>query len=101
MTLVSMNRAGSGPPPPVGVRTGGMSSMTAWNMLVSLTLAAVTAPVSGTPLPSQTRWSLLPGLPRSTDLRPRAPSRLARMLMVSTLARSPSSRPCSPRRSRT
>ncbi len=39
----------------------GMSSMTASNMVVSLTLAAVTAAVSGSPLASQTRWSLLPG----------------------------------------
>src|SRR5215207_5034186 len=39
-------------------------------MVVSLTLAAVTTAVSGTPLPSQTRWSLLPGLPRSTGCAP-------------------------------
>src|SRR5215216_3909209 len=39
-------------------------------MVVSLTLAAVTAAVSGSPLASQTRWSLLPGLPRSTGFAP-------------------------------
>jgi hypothetical protein len=39
-------------------------------MVVSLTLAAVTAAVSGSPPPSQTRWSLLPGLPRSTGFAP-------------------------------
>jgi hypothetical protein len=55
---------------PDGVRIGGTSSRTAWNMLVSLTLAAVTAAVSGSPPPSQTRWSLLPGLPRSTGFAP-------------------------------
>jgi pimeloyl-ACP methyl ester carboxylesterase len=43
-----------------------MSSTTAWNKVVSATLAAVTTTVSGSPLPSQTGWSLLPGLPRST-----------------------------------
>jgi hypothetical protein len=55
---------------PAGVRTGGMSSTIAWNMVVSLTLAAVTTAVSGSPPPSQTRWSLLPGLPRSTGFAP-------------------------------
>jgi hypothetical protein len=39
-------------------------------MMVSLTLAAVTAAVSGSPSPSQTTWSLLPGLPRSTGFAP-------------------------------
>src|SRR5215217_3077950 len=47
-----------------------MSSTTAWNMVVSLTLAAVTTAVSGSPLASQARWSLLPGLPRSTGFAP-------------------------------
>src|SRR5215217_5429540 len=47
-----------------------MSSTMAWNMVVSLTLAAVTTAVSGSPRPSQTRWSLLPGLPRSTGFAP-------------------------------
>src|SRR5215218_7930109 len=47
-----------------------MSPMTAWNMVVSLILAAVTTAVSGSPPPSQTRWSLLPGLPRSTGFAP-------------------------------
>jgi len=51
---------------PAGVRTAGTSSRTASNVLVSLTLAAV----SGSPPPSQTRWSLLPGLPRSTGFAP-------------------------------
>jgi hypothetical protein len=55
---------------PDGVRTGGMSSTTAWNIVVSATLAAVTTAVSGSPPPSQTRWSLLPGLPRSTGFAP-------------------------------
>src|SRR5215216_2791525 len=55
---------------PAGVRTGAMSSSTAANMVVSLTLAAVTTAVSGSPPPSQTRWSLLPGLPRSTGFAP-------------------------------
>jgi hypothetical protein len=32
-----------------GVRTGGMSFTTAWNMLVSATLAAVTTTVSSSP----------------------------------------------------
>jgi hypothetical protein len=44
---------------------------TAWNMVVSVTLAAVTTAASGSPLASQTRWSLLPGLPRSTGFAPR------------------------------
>jgi hypothetical protein len=39
-------------------------------MVVSLTLAAVTTAVRGSPPPSQTRWSLLPGLPRSTGFAP-------------------------------
>jgi hypothetical protein len=39
-------------------------------MVVSLRLAAVTTAVRGSPLPSQTRWSLLPGLPRSTGFAP-------------------------------
>jgi hypothetical protein len=47
-----------------------MSWTTAWNMVVSLTFAAVTTAVSGSPPPSQTRWSLLPGLPRSTGFAP-------------------------------
>jgi hypothetical protein len=51
-------------------RTGGTLSSTAWNMVVSPTLAAVTTAVSGSPPPSQTRWSLLPGLPRSTGFAP-------------------------------
>jgi hypothetical protein len=55
---------------PEGVRTGGMSSTTAASMVTSATLAAVTAAVRGSPLPSQTRWSLLPGLPRSTGFAP-------------------------------
>ena len=45
-------------------------------MVVSTVLAAVTAAVSGRPPPSQTRWSLFPGLPRSTGLRPRGPPAL-------------------------
>jgi hypothetical protein len=40
-----------------GVRIGGTSSTTAWNMVVSLTLAAVTTAVSGSPLASQIRCS--------------------------------------------
>src|SRR5829696_6744256 len=47
-----------------------MSSTTASNMVVSLTLAAVTTTLSDTPPSSQTRWSLLPGLPRSTGFAP-------------------------------
>jgi hypothetical protein len=39
-------------------------------MVVSLTLAAVTTTLSGSPPPSQTRWTLLPGLPRSTGFAP-------------------------------
>jgi hypothetical protein len=49
-------------------------------------LAAVTATVSGRPLPSQTRWRLDPGLPRSTGFAPAWSPPLARTLMVSTLA---------------
>jgi hypothetical protein len=45
-------------------------------MVVSATLAAVTTAVSGSPPPSQTRWSLDPGLPRSTGLRPHGPPTL-------------------------
>jgi hypothetical protein len=56
---------------PAGVRTGGMSATTAWNVVVvSLTLAAVTTAVSGTPPSSQTSCSLVPGLPRSTGFAP-------------------------------
>jgi hypothetical protein len=40
------------------------------HMVVSLTLAAVTPAASGSPPPSQTRWTLLPGLPRSTGFAP-------------------------------
>src|SRR5215217_1554464 len=47
-----------------------MSSTMAWNMVVSLTLAAVTTAVSGSPLASQIRCSLDPGLPRSTGFAP-------------------------------
>src|SRR4029453_19216891 len=50
-----------------------MSATTAWNRVVSFTLAAVTTAARGSPPPSQTRWSLLPGLPRSTGLRPHGP----------------------------
>jgi hypothetical protein len=50
-----------------------MSSTTAASMVTSATLAAVTAAVSGSPLPSQTRWSLLPGLHDRPDLRPPGP----------------------------
>jgi hypothetical protein len=54
------------------------------------------------PLPSRTSCSLLPGLPRSTGWGANLlPPRLARTLMVSTLARDQSSRPCSPSRSKT
>jgi hypothetical protein len=38
--------------------------------VVSLMVAAVTAAVNGNPVASQTRWSLLPGLPRSTGFAP-------------------------------
>src|SRR5215217_324266 len=55
---------------PAGVRIGGRSATTAWNMVVSLPLAAVTTAVSGGPPASQPRWSLLPGLPRSTGFAP-------------------------------
>src|SRR5215218_6407660 len=48
-----------------------MSATTAWNTVVSLTLAAVTTAVRGSPLPSQTKCSLDPGLPRSTGFAPR------------------------------
>jgi hypothetical protein len=58
---------------PDGVRIGGTSSRTAWNIVVPLTLAAVTAAVSGSPPPSQTRRNLLPGLPRSTGFAPTWP----------------------------
>jgi hypothetical protein len=44
--------------------------MTAASMVVSVTLAAVTTAASGSPPPSQTRCSLLPGLPRSTGFAP-------------------------------
>src|SRR5829696_1090382 len=47
-----------------------MSATTAWNMVVSLILAAVTTAVSGSPPPSHTKCSLLPGLPRSTGFAP-------------------------------
>jgi hypothetical protein len=39
-------------------------------MVTSGMLAAVTTEVSGSPLPSQARWSLDPGLPRSTGFAP-------------------------------
>ena len=39
-------------------------------MMVSARLAAVTTTASGSPPPSQTRWSLDPGLPRSTGFAP-------------------------------
>jgi hypothetical protein len=39
-------------------------------MVASVTLAAVTAAAGGSPLPSQTSWSLDPGLPRSTGFAP-------------------------------
>jgi hypothetical protein len=55
---------------PAGVRIGGTSSTTAWNTVVSLTLAAVTTAVRGSPPPSQTKCSLDPGLPRSTGFAP-------------------------------
>jgi hypothetical protein len=64
---VGVDLAGPGAPPG-GLRTAGMSSTTAWNKVVSAMLVAVTTTVSGSPLPSQTRWSLLPGLPRSTGI---------------------------------
>jgi hypothetical protein len=53
-----------------GVSTAGTSSGSASNSRVSLTLAAVTAAVSGRPRPSLTRCSLDPGLPRSTGCAP-------------------------------
>src|SRR4029450_3479238 len=65
-------------------------------MMVSPALAAVTTGVSGRPLASQPRWSLLPGLPRSTGLRPPGPPRLARPLMVSPLACGHATRPPPP-----
>jgi hypothetical protein len=68
-----MDRGGPSAPPPSRGPDRGMSATTAWNMVVSLTLAAVTTAVRGRPLPSQTRWSLLPGLPRSTGLCPHGP----------------------------
>jgi hypothetical protein len=68
--LVSMDRARPSAPLPRGVSTGGTSSSTAWNIVVSATLAAVTTAVSGSPLPSQTRCSLDPALPRSTGFAP-------------------------------
>ena len=76
--------------------------MTAWNAVVSLTLAAVTTAVRGSPPPSQTKCSLDPGLPRSAGFCVHVvPPRLARMLAESTLTRSQSTWPCSPRRSKT
>jgi hypothetical protein len=47
-----------------------MSSTIASSMITSGTLAAVTATARGNPCPSQTRWSLDPGLPRSTGFAP-------------------------------
>ena len=94
-----MNLGGAGAPPPRRCPDRRKVGHDGLEQVVSLTLAAVTTAARGSPPPSQTRWSLVPGLPRSTDLRPRGPPRLARTLMVSTLARSQSSRPCSPRRS--
>jgi hypothetical protein len=44
--------------------------MTAASMVTSETLAAVTTAVSGSPLLSQARWILDPGLPRSTGFAP-------------------------------
>jgi hypothetical protein len=54
---------------PDGVRTGGMSSTMAWNMVVSLALAAVTAAARGSPPPSQTRATAADLLPGAGDSR--------------------------------
>ena len=70
IALVSVQLAGSGPPPPGWVSTAGTSSKTAASMVTSEMLAAVTTAVSGSPLPSQARWILDPGLPRSTGFAP-------------------------------
>jgi hypothetical protein len=57
--LVRVDGAGPAAPRPLGVGTAGTASISASNMVLSLTLAAVTATVSGgRPLPSKTRWSL-------------------------------------------
>jgi hypothetical protein len=55
---------------PEGPSTAGTSANNASNIVASLTLAAVTATASGRPWPSVTRWSLEPGLPRSTGFAP-------------------------------
>jgi hypothetical protein len=56
--------------PPAGVRTLGMSSSSASNTAASGVLAAVTSSDSGMPPPSFARWSLEPGLARSTGFAP-------------------------------
>jgi hypothetical protein len=101
IALIGVNLGGSGAAPPrrradrrdVGQQRcehGGIGEV-----------AAVTTAASGSPPPSQTRCSLLPGLPRSTGFAPtHGPPRLAPTLMVPTLARDQSSRPCAPNRSR-
>jgi hypothetical protein len=47
-----------------------MSSSSAWNTAASGVLAAVTSSHSGNPVPSAARWSLHPGLARSTGFAP-------------------------------
>jgi hypothetical protein len=61
---------GGGPAAQSAYGLAGMSSTIAWNVVVPVTLAAVTAAVGGSPPPSQARWSLDPGLPRSTGFAP-------------------------------
>jgi hypothetical protein len=68
--LVGVNLLGAAAPTADRVRTLGMSSSSAWNTAASGVLAAVTSSDSGSPVPSAARWSLDPGLARSTGFAP-------------------------------
>jgi hypothetical protein len=101
VALVSVDRARPGAPPP-SRRTDRR------NVIQDRLECAGVVDVGGghrggqrQPATVADQWSLLPGLPRSTGFAPTWPPRLARTLMVSTLARDQSSRPCSPSRSST
>ena len=70
VALVSVQLAGSGPPPPGwGQHRRDIVQDRREHGRVGM-LAAVTTAVSGSPLPSQARWILDPGLPRSTGFAP-------------------------------
>jgi hypothetical protein len=76
-----------------------MAATTARNRMVSLTLAAVTTAVRGSP-PSRARWGLAPGLPGSMGVAPTWSPALGRHAHVSTAARDQSSWPRSRYRGR-